>query len=184
MVIKKPATAISESRLGCIYICVVARDMAATESFRDVSLGVGRPPWPGSPISSCWTATYSIPRSDTRLEGGLILCHVERRLVLLDREGIAVDVRQADPAISIEAGTSIDFPFYHTEVGDIWASPIAPSRLGWSPLRPRRALGPRRFFRWIWFWPAPIPGWVRMVWIVLPISLSTPFLQWRPRVHH
>jgi hypothetical protein len=119
--------------------------MAATESSRDISLG-RRPPWPGSPISSRWTATYSIPGSDTRLEGGLILHHVERHLVLLDREGIVVDVRQADPAISIEAGTSIDFPFYHAEVGGIWASPIAPSRLGRSPLRPRRALGPRALF--------------------------------------
>jgi hypothetical protein len=47
---------------------------------------------------------------------------------------------------SIEAGTSIEFLFYHAEVGDIWASPIAPSRLGWSPLRPCRALGPRALF--------------------------------------
>jgi hypothetical protein len=78
--------------------------------------------------------------------GGLILRHEERRLVLLDRDGIAVDVRQVDLAISIEVGTSIDFPFYHAEVGGIWASLIAPSRLGRSPLRPRRELGPRVLF--------------------------------------
>jgi hypothetical protein len=66
--------------------------------------------------------------------------------VLLDWEGIAVDVRQLDPAKSIEAGTTVEFPFYHAEVGEIWASPIAPSRLGCSPLRPRRALGPRALF--------------------------------------
>jgi hypothetical protein len=115
-------------------------------SSRDVTLGLGRPPWLGSPISSQWRATYSIPGSDTRLEGGLILRHVERRLVLLDHEGIAVDVRQADPANSIEAGTIVKFPFYLAVVGEIWASPIAPSRVGRSPVRPRRVLGPRALF--------------------------------------
>jgi hypothetical protein len=88
-------------------------------SSRDVTLGLGRPPWPGSPISSRWRATYSIPGLDTRLEGGLILRHAERRLVLLDHEGIAVDVRQADPANSIEAGTIVKFPFYRGGWGNL-----------------------------------------------------------------
>jgi hypothetical protein len=115
-------------------------------SFRDVTLGLGQPPWPGSSISSRWRASYSIPGSDNRLEGGLILRHAERRLVLLDHEGITVDVRQADLANSIEAGTIVKFPFYLAVVGKIWASPTAPSRLGRSPVRPRRALGPRALF--------------------------------------
>jgi hypothetical protein len=116
------------------------------ESSCDVTLGLGRPPWPGSPISSRWRASYSIPGSDSRLEGGLILRHAERRLVLLDREGIAVDVRQADPSNPIVAGTSVKFPYYLAVVGEIWASPTAPPRLGRSPVRPRRALGPRALF--------------------------------------
>jgi hypothetical protein len=66
--------------------------------------------------------------------------------VLLDHKGITVDVRQADLANSIEAGTIVKFPFYLTVVGEIWASPTAPSRLGRSPVRPRRALGPRVLF--------------------------------------
>jgi hypothetical protein len=66
--------------------------------------------------------------------------------VLLDQEGITVDVRQLDPAKSIEAGTIVEFPFYHVVVGEIWASPIAPTRLGRSALRPRRALGPSALF--------------------------------------
>jgi hypothetical protein len=74
----------------------------------DVTLGLGdptrvRPPWPGSPISTRWRASFSIPGSDSRLKGGLILRHAERRLVLLDREEIAVDVCQADPSNPIVA---------------------------------------------------------------------------------
>jgi hypothetical protein len=117
----------------------------------DVTLGLGdpsrdRPPWPGSPISMRWTASYSIPGSDSHLVGGLILRHSERRLVLLDQEGIAVDVRQADPVEPIGPGTILIFLFFRAVVGEIWASPIAPSRLGRSPLRPRGALGPRALF--------------------------------------
>jgi hypothetical protein len=117
----------------------------------DVTLGLecptrARPPWPGSPISTRWTASYSVPGSDSHLDGGLILRHAERRLVLLDQEGIAVDVRQADPVEPIEPGSVLVFPFFRAVVGEIWASPIAPSRLGRSPLRPRRALGPRALF--------------------------------------
>jgi hypothetical protein len=112
----------------------------------DVTLGLGRPPWPGSPISSRWRASYSIHGLDSRLEGGLILHHAERRLVLLDREGIAVDVCQADPSNPIVAGSSVKFPYYLAVVGEIWASPAAPTRLGRSPVRPRRVLGPRALF--------------------------------------
>jgi hypothetical protein len=57
-----------------------------------------------------------------------------------------VDVRQVDPAKSIETGAIVKFPFYHAVVGEIWASPIVPTRLGRSPLRPRMALGPRALF--------------------------------------
>jgi hypothetical protein len=117
----------------------------------DVTLGLGdliraRPPWSGSPISTRWTASYSIPGSDSHLEGGLILRHTEWRLVLLDQEGIAVDVRQADPVEPIGPGSILVFPFFRAVVGEVWASPIAPSRLGRSPLRPRGALGPRALF--------------------------------------
>jgi hypothetical protein len=117
----------------------------------DVTLGLGdpihaRPPWPGSPISTRWTAPYLVPGSDSHLEGGLILRHAERRLVLLDQEGIAVDVRQADQVELIEPGSVLVFPFFRAVVRDIWASPIVPLRLGQSPLRPRGALGPRALF--------------------------------------
>jgi hypothetical protein len=66
--------------------------------------------------------------------------------VLLDREGIAVDVRQVDPSHPIVAGSSIQFPYYLAVIGEIWASPTAPSRLGRSPVSPRRVLGPRALF--------------------------------------
>jgi hypothetical protein len=66
--------------------------------------------------------------------------------VLLDQEGIAVDVRQADSIEQIEPGSILTFPFFRAVVGEIWAAPIVPSRLGRSPLRPRRALGPRAMF--------------------------------------
>jgi hypothetical protein len=117
----------------------------------DVTLGLEcptrvRPTWPGSPISTRWTASYSISGSDSHLDGGLILRHAERRLVLPDQEGIAVDVCQADPVEPIEPGSVLVFSFFRAMVGEIWASPIAPSRLGRSPLRPRRALGPRAKF--------------------------------------
>jgi hypothetical protein len=89
---------------------------------------------------------YSIPGSDNRLQGGLILRHAEQRLVLLDQEGITVDVHQVDPAKSTETGAIVEFPFYHAVVHEIWALPIVPTRLGRSPLRPRRELGPRALF--------------------------------------
>jgi hypothetical protein len=117
----------------------------------DITLGLecptrARPPWPGSPISTRWTASYSVPGSDSHLDGGLILHHTERRLVLLDQEGIAVDVRQADLVKPIEPSSVLVFPFFRAVVREIWASPIAPSCPGRSPLRPRRALGPRALF--------------------------------------
>jgi hypothetical protein len=117
----------------------------------DVTLGFGdssrvRPPWPGSPISTRWRASYSSHGADSRLEGGLILRHAEHRLVLLDREGIAVDMCQADPSNPIVAGSLVRFPYYFAEVGEIWASPTVPARLGRSPVRPRRVLGPRALF--------------------------------------
>jgi hypothetical protein len=84
--------------------------------------------------------------SDSYLEGGLILRHAERRLVLLDQEGITVDIRQEDPVEPIRHGLVLVFPFFRAEVREVWASPIPPSRLGRSPLRPRGVLGPRALF--------------------------------------
>jgi hypothetical protein len=43
-------------------------------------------------------------------------------------------------------GSLVRFPYYIAVVGEIWASPTIPSRLGRSPVRPRRVLGPRALF--------------------------------------
>jgi hypothetical protein len=42
-------------------------------------------------------------------------------LVLLDQEGIAVDVHQADPVESIGPGSILVFPFFRAVVGEVWA---------------------------------------------------------------
>jgi hypothetical protein len=134
----------------------VAERETASSEFSSDRLLCSRPPWPGSPISTRWAASYSMPGTENCLQGGLILCHVERRLVLLDREGIAVDVRQVRLAESIGAGTVLDFPFFHAVVGEICATPVAPTRMGQSPLRPHRS-GPRALFQMA-VDPACVPG--------------------------
>jgi hypothetical protein len=106
-----------------------------------------RPPWPGSLVSSRWTATYFARDSEEILSGGLILRHAARRLVLVDHDGIAVDVRQLRPSESIGVGSRVDFPFFLAKVGQICVSPVAPTRRPSSPSRPRRSLGPRALFR-------------------------------------
>jgi hypothetical protein len=53
------------------------------------------------------------------LSRGVILRHVARRLVLIDREGIVVDVRQLRPTESIGAGDELIFPCFWAVVGDI-----------------------------------------------------------------
>jgi hypothetical protein len=79
-------------------------------------------------------------------QGGLILRHAARRLVLLDSEGIAVDVRQLRPDESIRYGDELEFPCYAAIVGELIASPTAPVNLSRSSVRPRRKLGCRELF--------------------------------------
>jgi hypothetical protein len=50
-------------------------------------------------------------------QGGLILRDAACRLVLLDSEGIAVDVRQLRPDELIRYGDELEFPFYAAIVG-------------------------------------------------------------------
>jgi hypothetical protein len=63
------------------------------------------------------------------------------------RPDLVVDVRQLRPAESIGMGDELIFPCFWAVVGDIWSTPIAPTCLVQSPLRPRRSLGPRALFR-------------------------------------
>jgi hypothetical protein len=59
-------------------------------------------------------------------QGGLILSHAVHRLVLLDSEGIAVDVRQLRPDEKIQIGDRIDFPCFTAVVDVICITPIVP----------------------------------------------------------
>jgi hypothetical protein len=142
-------SAVSPSRLGFGSSSTSRIDPSIVRSLEHVpgDLPRTRPPWPGSPVSSRWSAKYFARESEQILSRGLILRHAARRLVLVDHDGIAVDVRQLRPSESIGVGSKVDFPFFLAKVGQICVSPVAPTRRPSYPLRPHRSLDPRALFR-------------------------------------
>ena len=102
---------------------------------------------PRSPMSTRWDVVFSpVDSSSSVLEGGLILRHEARRLVLLDPMGIAIDVRQLSAGEQVRVGDTLSFPCFTSTVGVRWASPH--SRVGGSnpPTNSRNSLDPRALF--------------------------------------
>lgn len=113
---------------------------------REISPVRKAPRWPTSPESERWLASYTSSFEDGSYYGSILLRCNERRLVLLDENGIAIDVRLIQSDESVVPGQILEFPFYEALLGDCVCShrPIMAETK--APLWPRRQLGPKALF--------------------------------------